>query len=287
MPSIATSSSFTADRVQQPHRRQRRGGPANASIPTLVRGHDAMKPIARHAGALVAVIALHLAVLWAFNAGLLMRPPAILIPVQLIAALVEEPRPLAVAPVTPAPQPKPQPIATPVAPKPVAKVTPQLRPEPTPAPAPATPAPPLPVAADPTPTPPAAAVTSVQTPSTTVPIASPPVAPAAPASPAVAPPPRAPVAVELPSSDAQYLQNPKPRYPPMSNKLRESGTVLIELLVTDKGVAQDARVKTSSGFFRLDDAALEAVKRWRFVPGKRGGVPETMSFTVPITFGLQ
>ena len=95
------------------------------------------------------------------------------------------------------------------------------------------------------------------------------------------------MAVELPSSDAHYLQNPKPRYPPRSVKLNEHGTVLIELLVTDKGVAQDAHVKTSSGFFRLDDAALEAVKRWRFVPGKRGGVPETMSFTILIPFVLE
>ncbi|MDP3137817.1 MAG: energy transducer TonB, partial [Burkholderiaceae bacterium] len=52
--------------------------------------------------------------------------------------------------------------------------------------------------------------------------------------------------------------------------------------------AKEARVTRSSGFERLDQAALNAVLRdWRFVPGKRGGVPEAMWFNVPINFVLE
>jgi len=104
---------------------------------------------------------------------------------------------------------------------------------------------------------------------------------------AAAPSSPAPVAVEPPSTDAQYLQNPKPRYPPISHRLGEQGTVLVQVLVSEKGLAQDAQVKTSSGFYRLDNAALTTVLTWRFVPGKRAGVPQAMWFTVPITFGIQ
>ncbi len=93
--------------------------------------------------------------------------------------------------------------------------------------------------------------------------------------------------MEPPSTDAQYLQNPKPRYPPISHRLGEQGTVLVQVLVSEKGLAQDAQVKTSSGFYRLDNAALTTVLTWRFVPGKRAGVPQAMWFTVPITFGIQ
>jgi protein TonB len=43
----------------------------------------------------------------------------------------------------------------------------------------------------------------------------------------------------------------------------------------------------SSGFDRLDQAALIAVMRWRYTPGKRNGVPTAMSFNVPINWVLE
>jgi periplasmic protein TonB len=45
-------------------------------------------------------------------------------------------------------------------------------------------------------------------------------------------------------------------------------------------------LRQSSGFERLDNVAIETVKRWRFVPGKRDGVVEAMWVTVPIIFEL-
>jgi periplasmic protein TonB len=107
-----------------------------------------------------------------------------------------------------------------------------------------------------------------------------PAAPIAPPSPTV---PR----LELPSSDADYLQNPKPVYPSMSKKLNEQGTVVVRVLIGADGVPQKAEIRTSSGFDRLDQSAAATVMKWRYVPGKRAGVAEAMWFNVPIHFVLE
>jgi protein TonB len=138
--------------------------------------------------------------------------------------------------------------------------------------------------------PPAAAETSTASLVQAAPAPSPPTLHTLPVAAAPAPPPPAPPApprVELPSTDADYLQNPKPVYPPLSKRLNEQGTVLIRVLVGADGLPQQARVARSSGYERLDQAALAAVQAWRFVPGKRAGVPEAMWFDVPISFVLQ
>ena len=83
------------------------------------------------------------------------------------------------------------------------------------------------------------------------------------------------------SSKASYLNNPKPPYPPMSKRLGETGTVILKVLVGADGTAKEVQIRKSSGFERLDMAAQEAVRKWRFVPGTRGGVPEDMWFNVP------
>jgi protein TonB len=93
--------------------------------------------------------------------------------------------------------------------------------------------------------------------------------------------------VELPSTVADYLNNPKPRYPLLSKRAGEQGRVLVHVLIGADGLAQQADVKTSSGFERLDQAALTTVLKWRYVPGKRGGVAEAMWFNVPINFVLE
>ncbi len=95
-----------------------------------------------------------------------------------------------------------------------------------------------------------------------------------------------PPRIEVPSSDADYLQNPKPPYPPLSKRLGEQGQVMVRVLIGPDGVAQKAEVRRSSGFDRLDQMALATVLRWRYVPGKRDGIPEAMWFNVPIRFEL-
>jgi protein TonB len=96
-----------------------------------------------------------------------------------------------------------------------------------------------------------------------------------------------PAKVELPSSDAQYLQNPKPAYPAISKRFGEQGKVVVRVLIGADGLAQQAEIRQSSGFERLDKAALATVLSWRYVPGKRGGVPQSMWFEVPINFKLE
>jgi periplasmic protein TonB len=53
------------------------------------------------------------------------------------------------------------------------------------------------------------------------------------------------------------------------------------------GLPQQAEVRQSSGYERLDQAARATALRWRYVPGTRGGVPEAMWVNVPINFVLE
>lgn len=100
------------------------------------------------------------------------------------------------------------------------------------------------------------------------------------------PAPAAPAVWVPPSTDADYLNNPAPVYPRMSQRMGEQGTVVIRVFISTEGRAEKAEVRTSSGYARLDETALTTVQRWRFVPGQRAGVPEAMWFNVPIRFVL-
>lgn len=90
--------------------------------------------------------------------------------------------------------------------------------------------------------------------------------------------------VELPSKDADYLHNPLPEIPRLSILRNEQGRVVVAALIDLDGRAQQPYIKVSSGYARLDDAALATVKAWRYVPGKRGGVPVAMWYDIPFTF---
>jgi protein TonB len=217
------------------------------------------RALSRNAIIVISVLAFHVVFIWALQSGLLMRAAEIIVPVELLSQFVDPPSPK----VTPAPPVPPTP------PKPVKKAV---------ATAPTQPAPQPLAIADPTPSP--NAPTGVTTPQPTpAPVAAAvAVAPAAPA---------APPAVQLPSSDANYLQNPKPPYPPISRRLNEQGKSIIRVMIGVDGLPKEASISKSSGFDRLDQAALTTVMRWRFVPGKRGGVPEAMWFNVPINWVLE
>ena len=94
-------------------------------------------------------------------------------------------------------------------------------------------------------------------------------------------------AVVPPSAEADYLHNPPPTYPRMSRRLGEQGTVVLRVRISAQGLPEQVALRTSSGFARLDQAALDAVPRWRFVPGQRNGVAEAMWFNVPVRFVLE
>lgn len=86
---------------------------------------------------------------------------------------------------------------------------------------------------------------------------------------------------------AAYLDNPAPRYPPMSRRLREEGTVLLRVTVSETGMPLAVKISRSSGYSRLDDAARQTVKGWRFEPARQGATAIRASVLVPIIFQLR
>lgn len=101
----------------------------------------------------------------------------------------------------------------------------------------------------------------------------------------VAPPPPPPKAVEVQPKPSK--RNSTPSFPPTSRRLGEVGVVILQIFVTPDGRVGDVRLAKSSGFKRLDDAALKHVKRaWRYTPGTKDGKPAGMWITQPVRFVL-
>jgi TonB family protein len=89
-------------------------------------------------------------------------------------------------------------------------------------------------------------------------------------------------------SDKDYRpeRNARPIYPTLSKRLNEQGTVDLRILVTSTGEVGALEVRNSSGFERLDQAAVEAVKTWRFNPATVDGKPVDAWYLIPVTFKL-
>jgi protein TonB len=209
---------------------------------------------------LLSVVILHGLGLWALQSSLLKRVVEVVTAVDVLSDLVALPKPMAEVP-----PPPPPPIRQKV--MPVAR---QLEAAPAPQPVAIAESTPMPNA-------PTGVVASQVAPPPAVAVA-----PAGPVTPS-APAPK----LELPSSDAEYLHNPKPDYPRLSKQRGEQGKVVVNVYIGVDGLAQRAEVKVSSGFERLDQAALATARSWHYVPGTRGGVPEAMWFSVPINFVLE
>lgn len=78
-----------------------------------------------------------------------------------------------------------------------------------------------------------------------------------------------------------------PQYPLESRRNHEQGTVILDVLVATDGRVGDISVSRSSGFARLDQAALNAVRRWRWTPLMRNGAAVMVRGVVTIPFVLQ
>ena len=89
-----------------------------------------------------------------------------------------------------------------------------------------------------------------------------------------------------PRFNAAYLNNPPPVYPPILRRNGEEGRVVLRVLVTPDGSAADVRVLAPSTSPLFDEAAMAAVRKWRFVPARRGDVPVPEWVQVPIDFKL-
>ncbi len=121
---------------------------------------------------------------------------------------------------------------------------------------------------------------------------SPSVAPAATATPvpaAAAAPAALPLAEALTPArgDAAYLRNPAPSYPLLSRRLGERGRVLLRVQVHADGSAMSVEIASGSGYARLDQAARETVRQWRFIPAMQGDQAVNSWVIIPIDFSLK
>jgi len=110
----------------------------------------------------------------------------------------------------------------------------------------------------------------------------------APVAAAPAPPaPRSEPVTTPPAFNAAYLRNPPPRYPLAARRNGDEGTVMLRVLVTVDGAAARVELDRSSGSASLDNAALDAVRNWRFVPARRGSQNVEDWVRVPVVFRIE
>jgi protein TonB len=89
-----------------------------------------------------------------------------------------------------------------------------------------------------------------------------------------------------PAQDLKTANRVDPIYPPASRRAGEQGTVRLKVLVDTNGRASNVQVTQGSGFARLDQAAMEAVRKWRFVAAT-DGTNKIQAYTqVAVTFKL-
>ncbi|MDC7702183.1 energy transducer TonB [Vogesella indigofera] len=79
---------------------------------------------------------------------------------------------------------------------------------------------------------------------------------------------------------------PKPAYPALSRELGEEGVVLLRISVSAGGQFEQVQLLRSSGFIRLDRAARDGVRSWRFDAAWQGGQPVADSIDIPVRFRL-
>ncbi len=85
---------------------------------------------------------------------------------------------------------------------------------------------------------------------------------------------------------ASYLSTPRPSFPATAKSARISGTVILSVSLDDSGHPIAVNVRTSSGHPELDEAALRAVRAWRFHPAKLDERPVPTRLEVPVRFAL-
>lgn len=101
-----------------------------------------------------------------------------------------------------------------------------------------------------------------------------------------APAPAAQISVTPPDVMAAYADNPLPQYPAISRRLGEEGKLLVRVCVRSDGSVVSATNMKSSGFARLDQAAVAALLQWRFRPARRGTEPIDGCVDVPWVWSL-
>jgi protein TonB len=188
---------------------------------------------------------------------------------RVMTAQLLPPAPVAAPAAVQSVAPPPPTPAPPVHTKP--KVQPKPTPKPTPAPLREAPAPSPVTIAPPQPAAPAA------------PVAPP--TPAAPAAPAIS---RQTMEVSAPKNVSHLdCKIAKPDYPALSRRRGETGTAYVKFVVGLTGKLENIELKKSSGFSRLDDAALAAAHASACKPYLEDGQPIRAAYTQPYNFNLE
>jgi protein TonB len=112
-----------------------------------------------------------------------------------------------------------------------------------------------------------------------------PAAHSAPAAPTTSGPPSTGL-LQPPRPLAEAAGNRPPVYPERARQRREQGQVTVRVEVSADGTPLGVAVAVGSGYATLDEAALDAVRAWRFVPAMRGSLPVVAVAEVPIRFRL-
>jgi protein TonB len=89
-----------------------------------------------------------------------------------------------------------------------------------------------------------------------------------------------------PIFNANYLNNPAPYYPASAKRKGVQGKVLLSVVVKTDGTPASVEISRSSGSSDLDEAALDAVRSWKFVPARSKGQFVQASVIVPVEFKI-
>ena len=87
-------------------------------------------------------------------------------------------------------------------------------------------------------------------------------------------------------SDLQVNHRTDPVYPPASRRAGEEGTTVLRVLVDERGRPGDISIVQSSGFARLDQSAVDAIRRWTFAAARNGSQTVRAYTTVKVSFRL-
>ena len=88
-------------------------------------------------------------------------------------------------------------------------------------------------------------------------------------------------------SKVGIIRSIPPIYPRMARESGWEGTVILRVLVRTSGIPGTVQVRKSSGHSILDEAATEAVRKWRFKPEKDGNIPIQKYVDIPLKFDLR
>jgi protein TonB len=88
------------------------------------------------------------------------------------------------------------------------------------------------------------------------------------------------------SSSLAILQRTLPKYPATSVHLGEEGSSVVQIHVDEQGRVVEVKLARSSGFARLDESAVQAVRKWKFAPAMKGATPVSSWGEMELRFNL-